>query len=724
MAPYQPSDHLNFTSQSEIDSEIAKLQCWDATLPFDNVEGFPGSVDLFHYTDKSFKPKPKSKDHDAVPSLPLIIFDRQKYPPTKDGLKKLNADLIASAKSNGSELQNRHTQFRLNCFRCRCHDRSKKKGKKNQEAVEDTTNKNELSDVVAVLPPSHLDDESVETHVNANLVDSADHAGADFDENGVKVGIREHHFHRDKSYRRERASGLKKGSSTRLPLVKENWCKVALVLDEHEDGYYYMKTGLGNKSHVFHSRTNPEHQKTTLNEVSDKTKQLVKQGHDACAGTNALRSMVFASSNEYLSVSTLRRLQMVPECLQSSGDPKSTARQLVNWLRSKASDPAIKLGYVVLNHYNTDPSHTYHKHSKGRPSNDAPRLDLAEVNERLTYVPIGNQTNKTNLEMVRKRSSLINAGVEEDTSMLCDDSEFDHGDEGDDTYDMLSNDSDRTRNVVNQFRLDKQRVLLGAAWIDQDAWKMFQKYPEVIFIDSTHKSNNEGRPLLLIVGRDSNGKAYIIMRIFMPNKTGGFFRWTFLRCLPYLLGKDILSKVKIIITDGDSQEFNAVDEAIFKYFKNALRLRCGIHIVMKTMEKSIPSSNFMPGKDSAEAQLQMIRNWVFSWMNGHSCFTEEQYELSKALLLQYLDQDEKLEECVGSYHLEQIKIWVNTSIIPNEKWYVFHKKTYVECFDEYVNNSVEGMNYTQKKAEVSAKPNMNMATSATKMLKNKFDLET
>ena len=44
--------------------------------------------------------------------------------------------------------------------------------------------------------------------------------------------------------------------------------------------------------------------------------------------------------------------------------------------------------------------------------------------------------------------------------------------------------------------------------------------------------------------------------------------------------------------------------------------------------------------------------------------------------------------------------------------------TYVQCFNEYVNNAVEGMNFTQKKAEVSAKPNVNMATSATKMLKH------
>ena len=272
MSPHQPFDQPNFTTQSEIDKEIAILQCWDATLPFDNVEGIVGSVDLFHYTDKSFKPPSKTDQTTQRP--PLVIFDRQKYPPSKEGLNKLNADLIASASKHGSELQNRHNQFCLNCFRCQCQDRSKKKGKKKKDVQVDD-DKNELSDHVAVLPPSHLDDKSVEEHINANLVDSDNHNSIDFDEHGVKIGIREHHLHRDKSYRRGKAKGLKKGSSSRLPLVKENQCKVQLAIAEHKDGFYYMKTGFGVKSHSFHSRTNPEHQKTKFGDVSDKTKELI-----------------------------------------------------------------------------------------------------------------------------------------------------------------------------------------------------------------------------------------------------------------------------------------------------------------------------------------------------------------------------------------------------------------------------------------------------------------
>jgi hypothetical protein len=35
-----------------------------------------------------------------------------------------------------------------------------------------------------------------------------------------------------------------------------------------------------------------------------------------------------------------------------------------------------------------------------------------------------------------------------------------------------------------------------------------------------HRANNEGRPLLLIYGRDSDGKGFVVIRVFMPNETG------------------------------------------------------------------------------------------------------------------------------------------------------------------------------------------------------------
>jgi hypothetical protein len=55
----------------------------------------------------------------------------------------------------------------------------------------------------------------------------------------------------------------------------------------------------------------------------------------------------------------------------------------------------------------------------------------------------------------------------------------------------------------------------------------------------------------------------------MPNNTAAFYWWVFLEALPLLLGAANLGNIVPILSDGDSQEFNAIDEGIFKYFKNA-----------------------------------------------------------------------------------------------------------------------------------------------------------
>ena len=89
-----------------------------------------------------------------------------------------------------------------------------------------------------------------------------------------------------------------------------------------------------------------------------------------------------------------------------------------------------------------------------------------------------------------------------------------------------------------------QKVLLGAGWVDQHARRMLALFPEVLFVDSTHKTNNEGRPLLMICGRDNTGRGFVAARIFMPNETGAFYRWIFHVCLPNLFGKQTLQRVR------------------------------------------------------------------------------------------------------------------------------------------------------------------------------------
>jgi hypothetical protein len=70
--------------------------------------------------------------------------------------------------------------------------------------------------------------------------------------------------------------------------------------------------------------------------------------------------------------------------------------------------------------------------------------------------------------------------------------------------------------------------------------------------------------------KDSNGNVTVVVSI-APHKRTWFFRWLFQEALPVLLGEQSLHSVKLIMTDGDSQEMSQVDFAISAYFVNALR---------------------------------------------------------------------------------------------------------------------------------------------------------
>ncbi|CAJ1964434.1 unnamed protein product [Cylindrotheca closterium] len=203
-------------------------------------------------------------------------------------------------------------------------------------------------------------------------------------------------------------------------------------------------------------------------------------------------------------------------------------------------------------------------------------------------------------------------------------------------HQLVTEAEEHMKTLQHTILLSGNRVMLGAAWMDENNYRQFLCYPEVLFIDATHKTNNEGRPLLLICGRDSAGKAFVVIHVFMPNESQAFYRWIFLQALPAMLGVGNLKRVHLILTDGDASEYNAVDQSIFRYVKNAIRGRCGHHLIEKTFLKHGPKDNEVKNQSNGQAILLEIRRWVRSWIDRTSCHSKKAYELSKALLLQEL----------------------------------------------------------------------------------------
>ena len=78
------------------------------------------------------------------------------------------------------------------------------------------------------------------------------------------------------------------------------------------------------------------------------------------------------------------------------------------------------------------------------------------------------------------------------------------------------------------------------------------------------------------------------------------------------------------MTDGDSQEMQQVDFVIATFLVNAVRIRCGWHLVNLRWKRHCKGLGFCKGKrDAARSQVRVIQSWLYSWMRRGVDFKDE-----------------------------------------------------------------------------------------------------
>jgi hypothetical protein len=118
------------------------------------------------------------------------------------------------------------------------------------------------------------------------------------------------------------------------------------------------------------------------------------------------------------------------------------------------------------------------------------------------------------------------------------------------------------------------RLLLAVAWATADGISNFAKYPETLGADTTFGTNEERRPLIQLVGKDSLGRTYTACQGFLPHHEKRFiFDWLFQEAIPTLLGRENCGKTRVILTDGDQTEIAAVDTACLPGSNMAMKNR-------------------------------------------------------------------------------------------------------------------------------------------------------
>jgi hypothetical protein len=262
---------------------------------------------------------------------------------------------------------------------------------------------------------------------------------------------------------------------------------------------------------------------------------------------------------------------------------------------------------------------------------------------------------------------------------------------------------------------DAGDMFLAVVWMTPAERSIFRKFPFVVKIDVTFKTNVRGIPFLTMTGKTSDNEIFTILRCFVPNEQAWVFRWLLLHALPIILGKD-LSRVQMIISDGDSQEIAQINTMIELVMKQALRQRCGWHVIDRSWNRYVyrlpkngtaKTSKFQ--RRYAETSRRILFHWFYSFMTK-GCETKEEYEVSKILLIHHLNSKELLKT-LGTDLVTSVQEMYRKAVYPNEANFVFYRRRLVMAQEEYTNSTQEASFAAVKHGTLAVKASMDMDAS-------------
>jgi hypothetical protein len=113
-----------------------------------------------------------------------------------------------------------------------------------------------------------------------------------------------------------------------------------------------------------------------------------------------------------------------------------------------------------------------------------------------------------------------------------------------------------------------------------------------------------------------------------------------------------------------------------------------LHLKGKKRKKSPPLTE-------SNKTARTVYRWIFSWAQPSYCETEEEYLLSKALFMTFV-QSYQVRDLFGSLFVEAVVCFVRENVFPHEERFcyyrrhsLFHLETHTNCGHEGTNNGVK-----------------------------------
>ena len=444
---------------------------------------------------------------------------------------------------------------------------------------------------------------------------------------------------------------LSRRTTTSKPMSCEYTCSFSMIIKVNAMGFYFEIPKSGFTKHEFHHQCKDGEIGLNKRLLTDEQVDLIKTINASNCSAGVARNAIFAKHNGLLTSGQIRYIGGFSSQYEHPPKPETVAKQPMD---QGASDRA--LAFIQDREYDYCMLHTGHDQDG-------------------------------NCHQLMSSTGHVNGKEESDINSSR-------------PHDSLVNDPDLqkyARDHCNVLEVQEdQKLMIAFAWVIPSAKRLFLLFPEVVFVDITECTDVEKRKLFVLTIETPTGKVYVIIRAKLPNQTNWIFKWLFLDCLPKLLGKKAIRRCRLILTDGDSQEITQLDEAILLLFIEALRRRCGWHIVTQNMTRKCPNRNAVLAqcRKAFQKALEIIKLWLYSFMTD-SCDTQEEYQISKALLIAYL----KSSTFVGTFGQTasaNILEFITRYVFPHEKYFCFYNYRKVRCYDIKTSSAHEGTNHGLK----------------------------
>ena len=237
-------------------------------------------------------------------------------------------------------------------------------------------------------------------------------------------------------------------------------------------------------------------------------------------------------------------------------------------------------------------------------------------------------------------------------------------------------------------------------------------HPEFCAADTTFGTNNEDKELFTLAFKDGNNKAFNGGRCFIPNAQKWVFNMMFKYCLPAFWEEEVCNNIRLLITDGCTQEYLPfiLNIGFEKTFPKAVHGLCYYHLAIQGFKNNVQGNVPNIGKyaESAEKVVKTIKNWVKTWF--FEVEDREEYEHSRVKFDSWVREQENVT--VPSVTVEAIFIWIKNSLEPLECLWVNYYRLLKFGLNGRTTSIGEALHWASKGSWDGVRCSMTPATSA------------